>query len=349
MQPYNLPAMVQIVKNSNFKAVFCKLDLESGEYELKELNRKITKKTLAVVVTHIFSTHITMLKLKKLCKKKNIILIEDVAIYFDNYTLIGKKNRKIYAGSYGDYSLYSFNIMKNISAFFGGGVAANDKKFKISSESKIKKYKSFNNVELIKQVIIYFILKIFSIKLFYKHIFFKILKRAHISNNFFLTLIYPSLKFKKNKKEKNYFTKISVLSKKNAYLQIINRKMREKNHQVRKKNNILYYNYLQKMNIKKIKYLDIKDFNFQNFLDFPIFVENKKKLNDYLLEKGIETKFINYQNCSDLFIEYKNLSSSRSARYFTQKTVSLPNHKKITENYIIYILKQISIFYDRKN
>ena len=42
-------------------------------------------------------------------------MIEDNAIYFDNFSK--NKNKKYFSGSLGDYSIYSFNIMKNISSF----------------------------------------------------------------------------------------------------------------------------------------------------------------------------------------------------------------------------------------
>ena len=40
-----------------------------------------------------------------------------------------KNNKKFFSGSLGDYTIYSFNIMKNISAMYGGALATNDKKF----------------------------------------------------------------------------------------------------------------------------------------------------------------------------------------------------------------------------
>ena len=36
-------------------------------------------------------------------------------------------------------------------------------------------------------------------------------------------------------------------------------------------------------------------------MDFPIIVENKEKLNNYLLNNGIETKLIFYQDCVKIF------------------------------------------------
>ena len=36
-------------------------------------------------------------------------------------------------------------------------------------------------------------------------------------------------------------------------------------------------------------------------MDFPILVKNKDKLNNYLLLKNIETKYLFYHNCAKIF------------------------------------------------
>ena len=42
----------------------------------------------------------------------------------------------MYSGSFGDYTLYSFNIMKNVSSFFGGGVSTGAKKATIKTSNQ---------------------------------------------------------------------------------------------------------------------------------------------------------------------------------------------------------------------
>ena len=159
------------------------------------MNRKINKNTLAVVSTNIFNTFEDSLQVKKICNQKKIPLIEDNAIYFGNFK--NKHNKKIYAGSFGDYSLISFNIMKNISAMYGGAVATNDKNFYLFANEILKKFGNFPYLKYIKQCLIFLILKLFSINIIYKYTFFKFLKKAHLSKNFFiLSIVYPSLKFK---------------------------------------------------------------------------------------------------------------------------------------------------------
>ena len=116
-----------------------------------------------------------------------------------------------------------------------------------------------------------------------------------------LRLVYPSLKFKKIKFPRYYFTKISEIAKKVIYLQLTNTQNRNQNFSIRKNNNIYYYKLFKRLKINGVKLLKIEDFNFQNYMDFPILVTNKEKLNNYLLLNNIETKYLFYHNCAKIF------------------------------------------------
>ena len=344
-QPFNLPEMINVALNTGMKINFCKLNINSGEPDLKFLSKIITKNTVAFVATNIFSSPHTLQQLKRLCLKKKIFLIEDNAIYFDNYYL--KKKKKLFSGSLGDYSLYSFNIMKNISAFFGGGVSTNDKKFIEFANKEIKFFKEFSKIILLKQVIIFFVLKALKLRILYKF-FILIIKRAHKKKlSSILKIAYPSLKFKKVKFPEYYFTKISELSKKAILLQLEDKFSRNLNHKIRKKNNIFYYNLFKKMKIKNIQLLKIKDFNFQNFMDFPILVKNKEKLNDFLLSRGVELKYIVYHDCVNIFYKKYQTGIKKNSKYFSDHVIGLPNHYKVSEKYMHYIGNKIKEFYER--
>ena len=155
------------------------------------------------------------------------MLIEDNAIYFDNFTK--EKNKKIFSGSLGDFSIYSFNIMKQLSAFYGGALATNNKEFIDFFNKEEKLNKDFFLSKLIHQVMIYLILKIMANKILFKLIFVRLIRLAHKKKILFiLKLFYPSLKFKIITFPKYYFTKISNFSLKNIYLQLNDYKQRKK-------------------------------------------------------------------------------------------------------------------------
>lgn len=346
-QPFNLPEMINIAIRNNYEVKFKKLNTKTCQPDFGYLSSIINKKTLAVVASNIFLSPNSIVSLKNFCKKRKIILIEDNAIYFDNFFF--KNNKKIYSGSFGDYTLYSFNIMKNISSFFGGGVATNDSDFKIFADSKISNFKKFHKIILLKQILIFFILKIIRLKFIYK-LFIKILNKAHLDKNIFiLKIVYPSLKFKKIKFPKYYFTKISSISKNSTFYQLQDLNRRNKNHLIRKKNNIFYSKLFKKLKIKQIKIVPIKNYNFQNFMDFPIIVENREKLNNYLLKNGIETKYIFYQDCIKIFKTESSKEMRDNSEYFGNKVIGLPNHANISKYYMSYIGDKIKRYYEKTN
>ena len=338
---YNLPEMVNLAKNLNYNVRFCDIDPKTGSMDEKQLPRLINNQTKAIVLTNMYNDFRHSKKIKSIVEKKNIFLIEDNAIYFDNFSKY--KNKKYYSGSTGNFSIYSFNIMKNVSAMYGGAVTTNNEEFKIFFNKENKNLRNFPYVKLINQTLIFLTLKIMSNNFLYKNLFIYIIKKSHFENNkFVLKLFYPSLKFKIINFPKYYFTKLSKISLKLIFLQIQDTKQRNINYISRRKKNDYYYKKFLKLNNKNIKLISIKDSNYQNFLDFPILVKNKEKLNKFLLRNDIETKLINYRNCEKIF--NKSNTNCKYAEYYANKLISLPNHRKITYEYIDKIIKKINIF-----
>ncbi len=337
---YNLAEMVNICKNLKLNIVFTELN-NNLFFSKKDLKKKINKNTLAIVSTNIFNTYSDSLELKKICSKKKIPLIEDNAIYFGNFKKI--KGKKIFAGSFGDYILNSFNIMKNISAMYGGSVATNDKKFSKFAESEIKKFGNFPFLKYFHQCIIYFILKILSLNFIYRILFLNLIRKSHLNKNLFiLGLVYPSLKFKKQNLPKYYSSRINRLSLKMIYLQLLDNNNFNKNHLFKKKNNIYYQNVFSKLKIKGVDLLEYTDPNFQNYNDFPIKVEKKEKLVNYLFSQGVETKTVQYVDCQKIF---KSKNRKSNLQEYENKILCLPNHRRISHKYIDYIVKCIYTFY----
>ncbi len=338
---YNLPEMINVAKNLNYKIKFCDLDLKTGQINFNSLKKIVTKKTSAIVLTNMFNNYKYSKKIKSFSARKKITLIEDNAIYFDNFTKFGKK--KIFSGSLGDFSIYSFNIMKNISALYGGALATNNKLFVDFYKKNSENHKSFFKSYLIKQIVIYLILKVMSIRILFKTIFLHIIKLTHqYKIHSILKLFYPSLKFKIINFPKYYFTSISNMSLKLIYLQLKDKNRRNELFQKRKDKNNYYQRQLSRIKNKRLKLIKIKDFNYQNYIDYPILVNDKKKMNMFLLKKGIEIRYIYYKNCEAIFSKRKNLC--KNSKFFEDKLICLPNHQNITFNYIDKVIKNINLF-----
>ena len=195
---YNLKEMIDIPRILNFKIKLIDIQNETGFFNIKKISSYVNKKTAAILLTNIFNNYEDSLKVKKIAKKNDILLIEDNAIYYNNFKKI--RNRKKFAGSIGDVSILSFGIMKNISALFGGAILTDSKEINKFIENRIKKLNKFSLVLFSKQVLLFLSLKLLLSKIIYNLIFFYIIKMSHLKRiNFFLKKLYPAEYFIKKK------------------------------------------------------------------------------------------------------------------------------------------------------
>ena len=102
-----------------------------------EIEKKISKKTKALIVVHFTGLIKNMDLIKKICKVNKIFLIEDCAQSFGSIYK-GKK-----AGYFGDVSAFSMNPMKVLSSFGESGAVSTSNK-KIYEKIKILRYAGVN-------------------------------------------------------------------------------------------------------------------------------------------------------------------------------------------------------------
>lgn len=91
--------------------------------DLKNLEKKISKKTKAIIITHIYSYSNPMEKIKKILKNKKIVIVEDAA------EVLGLKYKKKMCGSFGDISTFSFYANKHVTTGEGGMISTNNIKY----------------------------------------------------------------------------------------------------------------------------------------------------------------------------------------------------------------------------
>lgn len=92
------------------------LDVDkNGQLDITSLRKKITKKTKAVILVHLYGLTTNIDEVKTICKRYSITLIEDCAQAFGTTY----KNRPV--GTFGDISCFSFYPTKNLATLGDGG------------------------------------------------------------------------------------------------------------------------------------------------------------------------------------------------------------------------------------
>ena len=115
------------------KPVLIDCNADNWNIKVEDIEKKINKKTKAIIITHIYSFPNDMDKILKICKKRKIFIIEDAA------EVIGLKYKNKKCGSFGDISTFSFYANKQITTGEGGMVSVN-------SQSLHNKCKSLRNL-----------------------------------------------------------------------------------------------------------------------------------------------------------------------------------------------------------
>ena len=131
------------IKNAGYKIKFLDVCEKCFCMNINNLEKFFNKKTKAIVYVHLYGQSCNMEYLKKICKKKNIYLIEDCA----QSAGASYKNKKL--GTYGDISCFSFFPTKNLPCIGdGGAIVTNNFKLykKIKSMSQYGWDKKRNSI-----------------------------------------------------------------------------------------------------------------------------------------------------------------------------------------------------------
>lgn len=118
-------ATILAIHLAGLKPVLVEPNLNTYNIDPKALKEKITKKTKAVMVVHLYGRLCDMTEIDQICKQNGLLLFEDSA-QSHGATLDGKV-----AGSWGLASGFSFYPGKNLGALGdAGAITTNDENFK---------------------------------------------------------------------------------------------------------------------------------------------------------------------------------------------------------------------------
>jgi len=114
------PTTVNPIIQSNLKPVFCDIELDTLNFDINEIKKKINKKTKAIIVSPVLGNPPNMTELKSLCKNHDIIMI------MDGCDSLGSKWDDKHLAEYGIMSSCSFYPAHHITTGEGGMISTNN-------------------------------------------------------------------------------------------------------------------------------------------------------------------------------------------------------------------------------
>lgn len=121
--PLTFCSTANVIIHCGARPVFADVALDDWNIDPTEIEKKITKKTRAIIPVHLHGRPCQMDKILKIAKKYNLKVIEDAAHAAEAWY----HNKKI--GNIGDITVFSFYVTKNIATGEGGMITTNNKKY----------------------------------------------------------------------------------------------------------------------------------------------------------------------------------------------------------------------------
>ena len=129
-------AAVFAILNAGLKPIFVEPKIDTYNIDPNLIIKKITKKTKAILIVHLYGKPCEMDKILKICKSKKLFLIEDCAQSH------GAKFKDKFTGTFGDFGCFSFYPTKNLGSIGDGGSIISKTKVNFNLIKKIRNYGS---------------------------------------------------------------------------------------------------------------------------------------------------------------------------------------------------------------
>lgn len=130
-------ATAEVIRYLNAKPVFVDIDLNDYNLNIDEVKKKINRKTKAIIPVHFSGRPIDISKLYKICKLRNIKIIDDAA-----HALPASYKSKLIGSTNFHATAFSFYANKTITTGEGGMLVSKDKK--IIDRAKIMRLHGIN-------------------------------------------------------------------------------------------------------------------------------------------------------------------------------------------------------------
>ena len=132
--PFTYFATAEVIALVGAKPIFADINPHTFNINHKLIESLISKRTKAIMPVHLYGQSCEIIKIRNICKKNKIALVEDCAQSF------GAKYNKKHTGTFGDFGCYSFFPTKNLGCAGDGGMIVTNSLVKSKILKKLRNH-----------------------------------------------------------------------------------------------------------------------------------------------------------------------------------------------------------------
>jgi perosamine synthetase len=337
LSPYTIADVINMVICAGGIPVFADIDPSTCNIDPQNIEPLIDKVTSAVMVTHLHGLSCDMDQIMRICKKHNLLLIEDAAQAF-GASFNGKK-----AGTFGNAGIFSFGMYKNLTSFYGGMVITpkNDLYSQIKNDLSRYSFSEFSWFH--KKVKKGIVTDVSTSKPLFQSIVYWIFRWGHLKNIRFINKFVETeldLSGKENIPE-HYLRKMTPMQARIAHSKLdkVDENNKKRIHYAN-----LYYEGLK--DLKGLTLPPIKNDGSHIYTYFPIQIKDRKKLVRWMTKEKSDIGVQHLKNTADLPAFKKYWRDCPNARKTANEVILLPTYPKYGEKMVKHNIKVIRCYFN---
>lgn len=326
LSAFNYYRVPLVIKAYNLKPVFIDIYPQTFNIDVSQIEKHITPKTRAILITHTFGQPCEMEPIIDIAKRYNLKVIEDCA------HSCGAEYKGQKVGTFGDAGIFSFAMGKNIPCFGGGAVITNSDYLWQRLNNIFKECTYPSRTDLLKILLTHFVSYLLTLPEVFPYIAYPILRLLDVFN-IALSSYHENPKNLSWSEIVNYQKKIANLQAAVGLCQLkridgINEKLRE---------NALLYTALfkeQGMISVPVEIADVKHI----YLYYCFTIKKREAFRKMLLKKGVDIEKNHLSNCPAFEMFDECGSAFPASEKLAKESVEIPSNVRLTQDDIRYIV-----------
>jgi dTDP-4-amino-4,6-dideoxygalactose transaminase len=297
MPAFSFEALPFCISSAGASPRFVDLSSQTFNLEAHQVLSEIGPNTKAVLVSHLFGKHSSVIKIASELKQRNIKLIEDCA------HALGSQYQEQFLGTFGDIGLFSFGPGKSLNTCGGGMMVTNSEETYQYFLNKRNDLPSADRISEWKNLCSNMCQGLLTTGLVYKLVTFQLIKlMSRFNINYFDELVNEKVtsqsftsSLKKTKLYSSYQARLGIIKLENL-----------QKHMDKLKEQTRFFDHYFKTNQLITEQLEFKNGEYPSY--YVLMGKNRDSIRQTLLKKGIDTKACDMSNCATIFnAQNKNL------------------------------------------
>ena len=262
-----------------------------ADHHVDDIEPLIDDDVDAVLVTHLHGLVCDMPRIKEICERHGLPLIEDAA------QSCGARLDGTYAGAIGDVGVFSFGMYKNINSFYGGMLLTRSDECAQRVRDEISRFPLQDGKVLMKKVISNALTDLATHPLIFRSFTYWVFRYAYLNN---IELLNRRVRIEDNPTLKRSFPENYRNRMRPAQARLVLEQFKSLNSNVRKR---IEMAKVYDEGLRGFQGLTIPPFHDDgrhSYLHYPIQVEDREALIEHMLTSGRDVAVQHLRDCSTL-------------------------------------------------